>query len=252
MSDQRASGLERLWRREELERPPRLGLSLERTVQSAIEVADEEGLAAVSMKRVAERLGFTTMAVYRYVASKDELLLLMQDTVATPPAGLDVLLETAGWRSGLVQWTRAQYEIVEAHPWLEEIRPFERTGTPSQLSWMDLGLRVLGATPLTEYQKLAVLLLLGGYVSTQARLALTAVEGVRRGAFATTDEATEAFGRLLSQVVTPDRFPALVRAVRGGAFAPREGPTYATFDFGLDLMLDGVDELIRRGAPSGS
>ncbi len=74
------SGLERLWRRDELERKPRLGLSLERVVRSGVELADADGLAAVSMKRVAERLGFTTMSLYRYVSSKDELLLLMQDS----------------------------------------------------------------------------------------------------------------------------------------------------------------------------
>ena len=45
-----------------------------------------------------------------------------------------------------------------------------------------------------------------------------------------------------------ERFPALLRAVEGGAFAPVAGPTYAPFDFGLDLMLDGIDVLMRRQA----
>jgi len=89
MSNRPPSGLERLWRRGELDREPRLGLSLERIVASGIELADAEGLGAVSMKRVAERLGFTTMSLYRYVTSKDDLLLLMHDTASQPAPGVD-------------------------------------------------------------------------------------------------------------------------------------------------------------------
>lgn len=246
MSDRPPSNLERLWRREETDRAPRLGLSLERVVQSGIEIADAEGLGAVSMKRVAERLGFTTMAVYRYVTSKDELLLLMQDTVWRPPDGLDVPLGT--WRAGLARWTREQDAIMQGHPWLDDVRFIERAGTPSQIAWMDLGLRMLVGAPLSEYQKTAILLVLSGYVSTQARIAATAVDGARQGLFAGPDEATTAFGDLLRTVVDPERFPALSAAVAGGAFAPVEGPTYARFEFGLDLILDGVDRLMSRGA----
>jgi AcrR family transcriptional regulator len=247
MSEQPASGLERLWRRDDLERKPRLGLSLERVIQSGIELADGDGLGAVSMKRVAERLGFTTMSLYRYVTSKDELLLLMQDTVWQPPAGLEVQLHD--WRAGLARWTREQFVIMERHPWLDEVRFIERAGTPSQIAWMDLGLRPLAGVPLSEYQKTAVILLLSGYVSTQARLAATAREGVRQGLFAP-DEATEAFGELLRSVVDAERFPALRRAVDGGAFAPQEGDLYAPFDLGLELMLDGIERLIERQTPS--
>jgi AcrR family transcriptional regulator len=243
MSDRPTSGLERLWRREEFDRKPRMGLSLERIVQSGIELADGQGLAAVSMKRVAESLGFTTMSLYRHVTSKDELLLLMQDTVWRPPAGLDVPL--GGWRAGLARWTREQYLIMERHPWLDEVRFIERAGTPSQIAWMDLGLRPLVDVPLSEYQKTAILLLLSGYVSTQARLAGATQDGVRQGLFEP-DEATEAFGELLRSVVDAERFPALRRAVEGGAFAAQEGDLYAPFDFGLELMLDGIERLIER------
>ena len=133
------------------------------------------------MKRVAERLGFTTMSLYRYVTSKDELLLLMHDTVWQPPAALEIPEDA--WRDGLALWTREQHLIMQRHPWLDEVRFIERAGTPSQLAWIELGLCALASVPLREYEKLAVLLLLSGYVSTQARLAATAVEGARAGAF---------------------------------------------------------------------
>jgi hypothetical protein len=69
MNDRLPSRLERLWKHAELDRSPRLGLSLERVVQSGVELADTDGLGAVSMKRVAERLGFTTMSGGRRRAS---------------------------------------------------------------------------------------------------------------------------------------------------------------------------------------
>jgi hypothetical protein len=104
MEQRPPSGLERLWRRDESERKPRLGLSLERVLRSGVELADADGLAAVSMKRVAERLGFTTMSLYRYVASKDELLAVMFDTVAgelpLPPPGSNGWRESAEWPDG--------------------------------------------------------------------------------------------------------------------------------------------------------
>ena len=239
------SGLERLWRREDHERKARLGLSIERIVQSAVELADSDGLAAVSMKRVAERLGFTTMSLYRYVTSKDDLLLLMHDTVWQPPAGLDV--SRGGWRAGLSRWAREQHLVMRSHPWLDDVRLIERAGTPSQIAWMELGLQVLTDAPLSEHEKLAVLLLLSGYASLQTRLAGVAADAARQGDFAP-DQATEAFGELLQTFVSPERYPALFRAVTGGAFAPVGRDTYASFDFGLDLMLDGIDSLMRRKA----
>lgn len=66
-------------------RGPKKGLSLEQILDTAIELADAEGVTALSMGRVAKALGFTTMSLYRYVASKDELIELISDRVIGPP-----------------------------------------------------------------------------------------------------------------------------------------------------------------------
>jgi AcrR family transcriptional regulator len=63
------------------EREPRPGLSLSRIVRTAIELADAEGLAGLSMRKVADRLGFTTMSLYRHVPGRDQLVDLMVDEV---------------------------------------------------------------------------------------------------------------------------------------------------------------------------
>ena len=145
-------------------RPARVGLSLERIVEGAVELADQDGIGAVSMKRVAEGLGFTTMALYRHMAGKDELLLMMQDACWRPPEGFDIPPDD--WRAGLESWTRGQVAILDRHPWLEQVRHIERAGTPSQLMWMELGLRALSRTPLAEGHKIELLLLLSGYTFT--------------------------------------------------------------------------------------
>jgi AcrR family transcriptional regulator len=62
---------------------------LSRIVRATVEVADTGGLDAVSMARIAERLGLTTMSLYKHVRSKNEMLLLMLDSAAAVPAALD-------------------------------------------------------------------------------------------------------------------------------------------------------------------
>ena len=79
-------------------------LSLDRIVDAGIRLADSEGLAAVSMSRVAAAIGASTMALYRYVTAKDELLGLMVDSAHGSPPGPE---PGEGWRPGLARWARA-------------------------------------------------------------------------------------------------------------------------------------------------
>src|ERR1700761_4683210 len=96
-------GLDLLWgRRERGRRGPRPGLSADAIVDAAGRVADARGLEAVSMARVAAELGFTTMSLYRYVASKDELLQLMFNASAFGAESL--VIEGDNWRSRLRAW----------------------------------------------------------------------------------------------------------------------------------------------------
>ena len=81
---------------------------------------------------------------------------------------------------------------------------------------------------------------------TRRGSAATASTGAQEGAFESPDQATEAFGELLRTILDPEHFPALIRAVQGGAFAPTEDPTYLPFDLGLEIMLDGVEQRIAR------
>nr|MDT0525438.1 TetR/AcrR family transcriptional regulator [Streptomyces sp. DSM 41633] len=103
------------------ERPakgPKPGLSLERIVAAAVSVAAAEGLAAVSMGRVAKEVGASTMSLYRYVSAKDELYVLMQEAVIGPPSPLPALEAGAGWRAALTEWAAGQREQFLANLWV--------------------------------------------------------------------------------------------------------------------------------------
>lgn len=238
--------------------PPRVGLSRERIVQAAIELADADGLEAVSMARVAQRLGFATMSLYRHVASKDELLLLMHDTVwRMPEAGgqadagsADTAAgdrpATEAWRAAITAWCRDQQVMLRRHPWLERIRLGERAGTPSQLIWIERGLEILTDVALSERDKCEVLLLLNGLIYWEARFAWETVEAPPP----TDDDEVAPFGTVLRALVDPGRFPALRRAVDAGAF-DESVDRYADFGFGLDVILNGVERLIARRAEAG-
>ncbi|MEU4804858.1 TetR/AcrR family transcriptional regulator [Actinosynnema sp. NPDC023587] len=218
---------------ERLGKEPRQGLSARRIVRAAIELADADGLAAVSMARVAERLGFTTMSLYRHVRSKDELLLLVVDTLAEPPASLAEPFD--GWRAGMERWCREHLTVLRRHPWVLQIQALTPPNTPNQLAWMDHGLRVLEDTPLPADDRMSVLLLCTGFVVGQARFA-TEVSA----------EAERAYGVELARSVDAERYPALRRVVDAGTFGAGGVDEEHDFTFGLARLMDGVEQLVRQ------
>ncbi len=216
-------------------RGPRPGLSLARIVEAGVNVASSEGLAAVSMARVAEELGTSTMSLYRYVAAKDELLILMVDAALGPPPEPD---PEAGWRTRLSDWAWGHHQRLSAHPWAVRVPITEPPTTPNQVAWMESALWSLRDTGLGEEEKASVLLLLSGYVRNDATLT---VELTASGFIS--DEAMLGYSRRLATLTDPDRFPAIHALLKAGVF-DRADPPEKEFSFGLERILDGVEALI--------
>jgi AcrR family transcriptional regulator len=244
--DELPQPLARLWGPEARSaREPRLSLTLDRILEAAIELADGDGLDAVTMARVAKRLGFTTMSLYRYVDSKDELLVLMLNHVLTPPPALDA--PSDGWRHGLERWCWEMRLGLRRHPWVERVPVGGLMGTPSQLTWMDRGLGAMADTGLGEQEKAEILLLLNGYVYWEARLSADLAEAERDAGGSSPDQ----FAALLDRVVTADRYPAIKRALDAGIFEDGVGDDRDTdFAFGLARVLDGIERLIAERSGS--
>src|SRR5262245_46131861 len=126
--------LRRMWGREPApRRGPRPRLDLATITAAAIEIADAEGLAGVSMNSVATRVGVAATALYRYVGSKEDLLTSMADGVAPAPP------EPAGmsWRDYLALWTRTQRDLVLEHSWVLAVTSFAPPLGPRRLLWLD-------------------------------------------------------------------------------------------------------------------
>ena len=221
--------------RERASRGPKPGLSLARIVDAGVGVASTEGLAAVSMARVAEELATSTMSLYRYVAAKDELLMLMVDAALELPPAAD---PDAGWRTGLSRWAWGYHQRLSAHPWAVRVPINAPPTTPNQVAWMERALWSLRATALPEEEKASVLLLLSGYVRNDATLTaeLTAAGFI-------SDETMLGYSRRLATLTDPDRFPAIHALLEAGVF-DRADPPEKEFSFGLERILDGVEALI--------
>jgi AcrR family transcriptional regulator len=227
--------------RERPRKGPKPGLSLERIVQAAVKIAASEGLAAVSMNRVAGELGASAMSLYRYVAAKDELLALMVDAaIGTPPAKPEA---NESWRAGLSRWAWGYLDVLRRHSWALRIPISGPQVTPNLTAWLEDGLRSLRDTGLSEAEKLSVMLLLSGYVRNAATLdadiaAAASASGTPEAQIMPT------WGRLLGRLTDAGQFPSLHAALASGVFDQDDDPD-DEFIFGLERVLDGIDALVR-------
>jgi AcrR family transcriptional regulator len=221
--------LELLWG--EPERPsrgPKPALSVDRIVAAAVDIADREGLAAVSMQRVAAEFGFTTMSLYRYVPGKTELVNLMIDMSVGDPPDLAAL---PGWRAQLEAWAQATLAHFRRHPWFLNAA-VEGVFGPRQVRWLEVAVAALAATGLTGADLIDAVMAVNGLVRATGQVPGPEDPG--------NTEWAAFFGAALAS--DPDRYPALTRAAADGAFAPSTGD----LAIGLHLVLDGIDALIAR------
>ena len=229
--------IELAWgRRRRPTRGPKPGLTLDRIVAAGIEVARTEGVGALSMTRVAAELGVGTMSLYRYVASKDELLTLMVDSaVGTPPPAPP----DEDWRAGLTRWAVGVRGAYQRHPWALRVPISAPPLGPNNVAWLENALRALRGTPLSEQHKLSTVLLVSGFVRNDVTLDLDLAAG------AGDQQVMPTYARMLGALIEGGDFPALADAVASGALEDEDDPD-SEFEFGLARILDGVAALIAR------
>jgi AcrR family transcriptional regulator len=233
---------ELLWRtKERPNRGPKPGLSLDQIVQAAIEVADSEGLSALSMQRVAEALGFTTMSLYRYVPSKAELLDLMVDAVTGELPLVDSV--AGGWREKLEASARADWALYHRHPWVLHITPVRPVLGPNGLATYDAVMRAISGIGLTHREMVAVVHLVDGYVRGAGRLAVDAMEAERETGV-TDEQWWSERAYFWGTLFNPSRHPTLAEILASGAFDAHPF-TEEGFVFGLQRVLDGIEVLVR-------
>jgi AcrR family transcriptional regulator len=221
--------LQVLWR-EPLPTRAGRGLSRDRIVAAAIKLADSEGLTALSMARLAERLGCGTMSLYRHVASKEELLTFMLSAAPVPPP---VRRDRVDWRGALADWAVALRDVFHRHPWILQTASAGPPADPGQLAWLEAGLAALGSTALSERDKLSAVMSLLYYVRGVA-----ALEAETSGGREELDPTR--YAELLRQVIDRDRYPAVAAALDGGAFDGEAGDPRKEFLTGVRRLVEGI------------
>ncbi len=254
MSEGLPDELALLWgRREDRRRGPRPTLSAADIVRAAVAVADTEGLAAVSMSRVAAELGNAPMALYRHVRNKEELLVLMSDAALDEPP--DVPL-SGDWREDLRAWAHDALAASARHPWYARLPVAGPPLGPRNLAWFDRALASLEPTGLPAGDRVLVVTSVLIFVQGQMRLGADLAAGYA----ADPDAFGARYGQLLGMVVDPHRMPALARVVAAGVFdgaeqaPPSENDAVGLteFDAGLDFLLDGVAGYVARRGGTGT
>jgi AcrR family transcriptional regulator len=235
--EQRAGDARRkpiLWERVEgSPRGPRPALTHDQIARAAVEIADADGLGAVSMRHLAERLGVATMGLYRYVTGKDEVYELMLDAVAA-----DLSLPDAGWRTIADAYARQLRALSLRHPWMYQA--FARVPaslSPANLALTEKALGSIDGLGLDVDTMMAVF----GTVNSFARGAVFAEvaqrEALQRQGWESEDDARLAYVPWIRWMLDTGRYPKLTRYIIEGS---NEDDAEWQFEFGLQCVLDGI------------
>ncbi|MFD4351978.1 TetR/AcrR family transcriptional regulator [Nocardia sp. NPDC058518] len=215
-------------------RGPKPALTLDGIVAEAIALVDAEGLSALSMQRLAERLGFTKMSLYRYVPGKEQLTALMLDAAMGEPP--DTAGSQQNWRTALRDWVEAIFARYLAHPWTIELTLGVRPFGPNEMGWTEAALAALAQTGFTGSEKLDTIVVLNGHARNLAQqVASMSGDGELR--------FTEQFAEMMAAAA--GRYPEVLAAFteEAAAAAGSGGPNDA-LRFGVDRILDGLAALV--------
>jgi AcrR family transcriptional regulator len=228
-------------------------LNTERVLRAAVALADESGLGAVSMRRLAQELGVVPMALYKHVADKDELVNGMVDVVIAeigPPE------ENLDWKSGVRQRILAARRAVLRHPWAREAIESRTKRTPAVLGYMDSLAGTFRAGGFSADLTHHVMHALGNRIWGFSPEMFNEPEDEAPQALS--PEALQAMAREFAE--TYPNILAIAMAATGGDLSRVGGgcDEQFEFEFALDLLLDGVERLHRQGwnsagqAPAGA
>jgi AcrR family transcriptional regulator len=209
-------------------------LSKDRVLRAAMELADREGIEALSMRRLASELGVEAMSLYYYVKSKGDILDGIVDLalgeVVPPSSGSD-------WKSAVRDGAISYHDTLRRHTWVTSV-PTSGDASVAQLRYMDALLRRLreaGLSPeLTHH----------AYHALDSHVVGSALWLAR----VPPKDELDALARDVLQQLPVDSYPDLVLHVQQHLSGAARGMKF--FEFGLDLILDGIERL--RAAPSAA
>lgn len=224
-------------------RGPKPKFALADVVDTAVEITDREGLAALTTRRVADELGISPMSLYTYVPGKAELLDLMLEAIygeLRPPRGRT-------WRTKLAGVARQNWELALRHPWMLQVATHRPVLGPNVFAKYDRELAALNGVGLSELEMDRALTLVLDHVSGAVRGAARE-RWVKERTGKSDDEWWNEARPFLEEVFPSDAqaspVASRVRPVVGEAYGLHD-PAGA-FAFGLECVLDGLASLIEK------
>jgi DNA-binding transcriptional regulator YhcF (GntR family) len=222
---------------------PRSSLALgrdprgEAIAEAAIEIADRDGLPALSMRRLAAELGLPTMTLHGKVGGREGLWTLMTDRVFAWP----LPVPSGAWRADLEALARLQWDLYQAHPWLAQTMSFTRPiMAPNAMLHTERALQVLAGLGLGDAARLHTAIGVAAHVHGLAA-SLAPEAAARQDTGMTNDEWFEQRDDALGAILTPDRYPQF-SALAAGPDIPLGLDIF--FEFGLQRLLDGVGLMV--------
>jgi AcrR family transcriptional regulator len=210
-------------------RPRRAPLSKEAVFQAALDLADAEGIEALTMRRLAEALGVEAMSLYHHARNKDVILDAMIDRVF---AEIELPRPEEGWRDGLARRARSARAALRRHPWATRLMESRSNPGPANLTHHDAMLGCLRrggfSVPLAAHAYAVLDAYVYGFVHTEQMLP-----------FQSGDEL-HAFADTMLAAIPAGVYPHLVELTRDHVLQP--GYAFAhEFEWGLTLLLDGLE-----------
>ncbi|WP_028478156.1 TetR/AcrR family transcriptional regulator [Nocardia sp. CNY236] len=235
-----------LWRTPQQRQPAngRQNLSVDRIVRAAVEVADRDGIAVLSMRRVAEQLGVGTMSLYTHVPGKGELIDLMLDQVYGEIVEPTATAAPTDWRGRLSQIAQDNWELFHRHPWILQIGASRPPLGPNSIVKYERELRAVVDIGLTAVEMDTVVNLVIGHAENTARRDIDA-SVTERDSGMTDEQWWQARAAVLTTRLDPKKYPLAtevgeaVGTAHGTAYDPRHN-----FEFGLNRILDGIETLV--------
>ncbi|MFF9100773.1 TetR/AcrR family transcriptional regulator [Streptomyces rubrogriseus] len=229
-----------VWDRPEPPHRP-VPLDRERIVAAAVALADEGGLTAVSVRKVAARLDAGPMRLYGFISTKDELFDLMVDAVYA-----EILPEerAGDWREALRVLAHRTRQAALRHPWLADLLGGRPALGPNGLAVAEATLAALDGLADVDTAMRAVETV-SSYFTGAVRREIADLRAERATGLSK-PEWQRAHGPHLTRMLATGRYPALARAVHDGTHVDAE----ESFATGLDWVLDAV--AVRLARPPGS
>jgi AcrR family transcriptional regulator len=203
-------------------------VSRERVLRAAVRLADEGGLESVSMRKLGQVLRVEAMSLYKHVANKDDILDGIADLVV---GDFEVPVIDADWKTALRRSAISAHQVLLDHPWASSLIESRLSAGPATLRYLDAKIGVLSTAGFTMAMAVRAIMTLDSYT-------YGFVLQEQAWSFDVEDapELAAAFARGLPAGQHPN-----LAAMAEMAATP--GGVPADFEFGLDLILGGLEQL---------